>query len=90
MSFRTEIEKLARTRRAYLRFARKENKTDRAWAGPEDRRYGKVADAQGVQVVGGDRDVRREGAFGRKVETVEVEEARTRVLQHERDPLFRP
>jgi hypothetical protein len=56
MSFRTEIEKLARTRRAYLRFARKENKTDRSWAGPEDRRYGKVADAQGVQVVGGDRD----------------------------------
>lgn len=53
MSFQTEIEKLARTRRAYLRFALAENTPGRLWTGAVDRRYGKVGDAQAtVPVLG--------------------------------------
>ena len=48
MAFQAEIEKLARTRRAYLRFALAENRPDRLWTGSVDRRYGKVGDAQGI------------------------------------------
>ena len=48
MAFQAEIEKLARTRRAYLRFALAENRPDRIWTGGVDRRYGKVGDAQGI------------------------------------------
>lgn len=47
MSFIDEIAKLARTRRAYLRFAQEEN-PDRPWAGLTDRRYAKVDDAQSL------------------------------------------
>ena len=44
MSFQTEIEKLSRERRAWLRFALAENSSDRLWVGHIDRRYAKVGD----------------------------------------------
>lgn len=53
MSFQTEIEKLARTRRAFLRFALAENAAERLWTGAVDRRYGKVGDGAGLVPVRG-------------------------------------
>jgi hypothetical protein len=66
-SFLTEIEKIARTRRAFLRFALAENNPNRPWAGPIDRQYGKVDDAQREVPVAG--TVSRFGTIQRSLAT---------------------